>query len=131
SQNVIQQRRRPSHVTMMAPAPPPAIPTVDESAEWEEIPSPTAETTEAAAPAKPVSRQQSVRKPAMGARTHSGWMKKRKTNWFRHEWPDYHFELQGTRLGYAKDVKAPEEGYIEMEDFSVACSNAQNSKLSD
>lgn len=133
SQSVIQQRRRPSH-TMMAPAPPPAIPTVDENAEWEEITSPTLESSEAtsssAGPARQITRMQSVRKPGNGARTHTGWMKKRKTNWFRHEWPDYHFELQGTRLGYAKDVKAPEEGYIEMEDFSVACANAQNSKIS-
>lgn len=97
----------------MGPAP---ITTVDENTEW--APSEERKT----APAPPAG--------ANLKKVHSGWMKKRKTNWFRHEWPEYHFELQGTRLGYAKNVAAPEEGFIDMDNYSVACSNNASTKLS-
>jgi len=63
-------------------------------------------------------------------RVHSGWMRKRKTNWFRHEWPEHHFVLRGTRLGIHKDQHSAEDGFIEMEDYSVACSNSASTKLS-
>lgn len=63
-------------------------------------------------------------------RVHSGWMRKRKTNWFRHEWPEYHFVLRGTRLGIHKDQHSAEEDFIEMDDYTVACSNSASTKLS-
>lgn len=87
---------------------------VDENAEWEED----------------ADENGMKMAPSPHMRTHSGWMKKRRTNWFRHEWPDYHFVLKGTRLGYAKDVATGEVGAIDMEDYQVACSNSGSTKLS-
>ena len=87
---------------------------VDENAEWE-----------------PVEEDEEVKMaPSPNpSRMHSGWMKKRRTNWFRHEWPDYHFVLKGTRLGYAKNIEK-EDGFIEMDNYSVSCSNSASHKLS-
>jgi len=86
---------------------------LDENAEWEAV-----------------EDDQSVKMaPSPHMRTHSGWMKKRRTNWFRHEWPDYHFVLRGTRLGYSKDVATDEVGAIDMDNYQVACSNTGSTKL--
>ena len=87
---------------------------VDENAEWE-----------------PIDEDEDVKMaPSPNpSRMHSGWMKKRRTNWFRHEWPDYHFVLKGTRLGYAKNMEK-EDGFIEMDNYSVSCSNTVSHKLS-
>lgn len=86
--------------------------SVDENAEWEEV------------------KDEVKMAPSPNLRTHSGWMKKRRTNWFRHEWPDHHFVLQGTRLGYANDVATTEVGAIDMDEYQVACSNSGSTKLS-
>ncbi|KAI5779586.1 hypothetical protein EDC01DRAFT_306082 [Geopyxis carbonaria] len=67
--------------------------------------------------------------PSPHMRTHSGWMKKRRTHWFRHEWPDYHFVLRGTQLAYAKDVATGELGSINMDDYQVACTTSGSTKL--
>ena len=85
---------------------------VDENTEWEPV------------------DEESKMAPSPSMRTHSGWMKKRRTNWFRHEWPDHHFVLRGTRLGYARDVGVSEEGAIDMDQYQVACSNSGSTKLS-
>jgi len=85
---------------------------VDESAEWEAV------------------DEEPKMAPSPNMRTHSGWMKKRRTNWFRHEWPDHHFVLRGTRLGYARDVGVSEEGAIDMDQYQVACTNSGSTKLS-
>jgi len=85
---------------------------VDENAEWEAV-------------------DEEVKiAPSPSTRTHSGWMKKRRTNWFRHEWPDYHFVLKGTHLGYAKDVATGDVGCIDMDNYQVACTNTGSTKLS-
>ena len=85
---------------------------VDENAEWEALDDSEVKMA-----------------PSPHMRTHCGWMKKRRTNWFRHEWPDYHFVLQGTQLGYAKDVGTDQLGQIDMDDYQVACSNSNSTKL--
>ncbi|RPB12779.1 hypothetical protein P167DRAFT_553365 [Morchella conica CCBAS932] len=95
--------------------PAPIMTAVDENAEWELVEDDEEGTKMAPAPSP--------------QRTHSGWMKKRRTNWFRHEWPDYHFVLKGTRLGYARHMEK-EDGFIEMENYSVACSTSAGHKLS-
>lgn len=99
-----QFRPQPLHMTV-----------VDENAEWELVEEDEDGTKMAPSPPP--------------QRTHSGWMKKRRTNWFRHEWPDYHFVLKGTRLGYAKHMEK-EDGFIEMDNYSVACSTTASHKLS-
>lgn len=99
-----QFRPQPLHMT-----------SVDENAEWELVEEDEDGTKMAPSPPP--------------QRTHSGWMKKRRTNWFRHEWPDYHFVLKGTRLGYAKHMEK-EDGFIEMDNYSVACSTTASHKLS-
>jgi hypothetical protein len=91
---------------------PPNLNIVDENAEWEAV------------------EEEPKMAPSPHMRTHSGWMKKRRTNWFRHEWPDYHFVLKGTRLGYASDVGTGEVGAIDMDQYQVACSNSGSTKLS-
>ena len=103
STSASQFRPQPLHMTV-----------VDENAEWE-----------------PVEEDEEVKMaPSPNpSRMHSGWMKKRRTNWFRHEWPDYHFVLKGTRLGYAKNIEK-EDGFIEMDNYSVSCSNSASHKLS-
>ncbi|KAL7274870.1 hypothetical protein RUND412_002213 [Rhizina undulata] len=106
--------RRGTQSTVAGTRPTPLYMTsVDENAEWEAI-----------------EEEEVKMAPSPHTRTHSGWMKKRRTNWFRHEWPDYHFVLKGTRLGYAKNIAAGEEaGFIEMDDYSVACSANASTKL--
>lgn len=91
----------------------PTLNMVEESAEWEMVDDGEVKMA-----------------PSPSMRTHSGWMKKRRTNWFRHEWPDYHFVLRGTRLGYARDVATGEVGSIDMDQYQVACSNSGSTKLS-
>lgn len=68
--------------------------------------------------------------------THSGWMKKRKTNrLLRHEWEDHHFTLQGTQLAMHTDEESAHRNskaleYIDVDDYAVACSSlASSSKL--
>ncbi|KAF8454084.1 hypothetical protein BDZ91DRAFT_564727 [Kalaharituber pfeilii] len=138
---------------LMAPAPPPPPPApanprrgvqstngvrpaglvipldnLDENAEWEDA------SDQATPP--PGSSQQDVTTTAgvggvnSSIRVHSGWMRKRKTHWFRHEWPEHHFVLRGTRLGIHKDQHSAEDGHIDMEDYAVACSNSASTKLS-
>lgn len=95
--------------------PQPLMTALDENAEWELVEEDEDGTKMAPSPPP--------------QRTHSGWMKKRRTNWFRHEWPDYHFVLKGTRLGYARHMEK-EDGFIEMDNYSVACSTTASHKLS-
>ena len=96
---------------------------LEENAEWEDASDKTS-----------IQEQALTSAPAGGVnssiRVHSGWMRKRKTNWFRHEWPEYHFVLRGTRLGIHKDQHSAEEDFIEMDDYTVACSNSASTKLS-
>ncbi|KAG0639526.1 hypothetical protein HOY80DRAFT_886167 [Tuber brumale] len=103
SASTSQFRPQPLHMTV-----------VDENAEWE-----------------PVDEDEEVKMaPSPNpSKMHSGWMKKRRTNWFRHEWADYHFVLKGTRLGYTKNTEK-EDGFIEMDNYSVSCSNSASHKLS-
>ncbi|PYI32321.1 putative SAM and PH domain protein [Aspergillus indologenus CBS 114.80] len=68
--------------------------------------------------------------------SHSGWMKKRKTNRFlRHDWEDHHFTLRGTQLAMYSDEDASRRDskaleYIDVDDYAVACSSlASSSKL--
>lgn len=62
---------------------------------------------------------------------HEGMMKKRKTKLLRHEWHQYHFTLEGTRLSMHKDASALSTlEYIDVDDYAVACSSlASGSKL--
>lgn len=132
---------------LMAPAPPPpaaagisrrgaqsttgvrpavaVLDDLEENAEWEDASDKTSiqEPQQTAAAGATNGVNSSIR-------VHSGWMRKRKTNWFRHEWPEHHFVLRGTRLGIHKDQHSAEEGFIEMEDYTVACSNSASTKLS-
>lgn len=116
----LHYRRTPNIENLRQPLPPRSQSTrpaqlqmLDENAEWEAV-----------------EDDQSVKMaPSPHMRTHSGWMKKRRTNWFRHEWPDYHFVLRGTRLGYSKDVATDEVGAIDMDNYQVACSNTGSTKL--
>ena len=99
---------------------------LEESAEWEDASDKTSTSAQSAPHAAPTSHggvNSSIR-------VHSGWMRKRRTNWFRHEWPELHFVLRGTRLGIHKDQHSAEDGFIEMDDYSVACSNSASTKLS-
>ncbi|KAF8422965.1 hypothetical protein EV426DRAFT_704724 [Tirmania nivea] len=129
---------------LMAPAPPPpaagisrrgaqsttgvrpqvvVLDDLEENAEWEDASDKTSIQEIRAQKASNDVLNSSIR-------VHSGWMRKRKTNWFRHEWPEHHFVLRGTRLGIHKDQHSAEDGFIEMEDYSVACSNSASTKLS-
>lgn len=95
---------------------------LEENAEWEDASDKTS--------IQEIGTQKASNVLNSNIRVHSGWMRKRKTNWFRHEWPEHHFVLRGTRLGIHKDQHSAEDGFIEMEDYSVACSKSASTKLS-
>jgi hypothetical protein len=63
---------------------------------------------------------------------HSGWMKKRKTKFLRHEWHEHHFTLNGTNLAMRDDPQSSTIlENIDVDDYAVACSSlASNNKLS-
>lgn len=111
----------PTLESLTAPMPPrsasrpqmPQMAALDENAEWEAIDDDNVKMA-----------------PSPSIHTHSGWVKKRRTNWFRHEWPEYHFVLKGTNLGYSKDIATPDISCIDMEQYQVACSNSNTTKLS-
>ncbi|KAK4172483.1 hypothetical protein QBC36DRAFT_73995 [Triangularia setosa] len=62
--------------------------------------------------------------------SYQGLMKKRKTKMLRHEWHEHFFKLQGTRLTMHKDQREKKTlEYIDIDDYAIACSSMQSSKL--
>ncbi|KAI5807541.1 hypothetical protein DFH27DRAFT_324667 [Peziza echinospora] len=118
-------RRGAQSTTGIRPTPARNMTSLDESAEWEDDQPMRPKMTGNGAQVTSGSANTSS-----SIRVHSGWMRKRKTNWFKHEWPQHHFVLRGTRLGIHKDQHSAEDGFIEMDEYSVACSNSNSTKLS-
>lgn len=59
---------------------------------------------------------------------HSGWMKKRKTKFLRHEWHEHHFTLHGTNLAMRNDPRSSTVlETIDVDDYAVACSSLASS----
>ncbi|KAI9794858.1 MAG: hypothetical protein M1816_002986 [Peltula sp. TS41687] len=59
---------------------------------------------------------------------HSGWMKKRKTKFLRHEWHEHHFTLNGTNLAVRNDPRSSTVlENIDVDDYAVACSSLASS----
>ena len=70
--------------------------------------------------------------PALSSYTHAGPMRKRKTNFLRHDWTDGHFVLDGTSLEMYPDASAAARqsrvmDIIDVDNYAVACSTAASS----
>jgi hypothetical protein len=75
---------------------------------------------------------QSLAPPVVREANHSGWMKKRKTKFLRHEWQEHFFTLRGTSLAMKPNDRSSHVlEHIDVDDYAIACSSiASNSKLS-
>jgi hypothetical protein len=63
---------------------------------------------------------------------HYGWMKKRRTNFLRHEWQDHHVRLNGSKLAMHPNElpTSSAQQEIDVDNYAVGCSSLATNKLS-
>jgi hypothetical protein len=80
----------------------------------------------------PESKDEPQMDPRYPGVNHAGWMKKRKTNFLRHEWNDHHFRLAGNRLAMHRNDIAESSPLdtLNIDQYEVGCSTISSNKLS-